>query len=221
MKNYSIIVAGGSGTRIGSDIPKQFMILENKPLLMHSICAFFEFDNSIKIIVVLPENKFEQWKELCLQHNFDIPHSLAVGGNNRFNSVKSGLTKIDNPGFVAIHDAARPLVTPELIKRCFEGAIRNGNAVPVIKPSDSIRLLTENKNTAFNRNSLRIVQTPQVFHSKVLIEGFQQDCSELFTDEANVVENTGEIIHIVEGDPNNIKVTLPADFKIAEVLMKM
>lgn len=220
MKNYVIIVAGGSGVRMSSDIPKQFMKLDDKPLLMHSIFAFFEFDNSIKIIIVLPKNKFEQWKKLCRQFNFDIPFSLAEGGNNRFNSVKSGLAKIENPGLVAVHDAARPLVKPELIKRCFESAKRNGNGVPVIKPADSMRLLKKNKNTYINRDSLRIVQTPQVFHSEVLNRGFQQDYSEIFTDEANVVENTGEIIHIVDGDPTNIKITLPDDFLFAEVLLK-
>ena len=220
MKNYVIVVAGGSGTRIGSEIPKQFMKLEKKPILMHSICAFFNFDNSIKIIVVLPENKFDQWKKLCLEYDFDINHSIAAGGESRFHSVKNGLAKIEDPGLVAIHDAARPLIKTELIKACFESARRNGNAVPVIKPSDSIRLLKENKNTYINRDTLRIVQTPQVFHSEVLKKGFEQEYSELFTDEANVVENTGEIIHLVEGDPVNIKVTLPVDLLIAELLMK-
>ena len=220
MHKTVIIVAGGTGTRMGSDIPKQFMLLGKRPLLMHSIQAFYNYDNTISIILVLPEDKFDQWGTLCKKYNLNIVHQLVAGGETRFNSVKNGLDRADESSLVAIHDGARPLIKPDLIKKCFKYALKNGNAVPVVEPADSIRIIQENKNTSINRKFLKIVQTPQVFHTEIIKKAFEQKYSDNFTDEANVAESFGEIIRLIKGNQENIKITRPEDLIYAEALMK-
>ncbi|MFC2118501.1 2-C-methyl-D-erythritol 4-phosphate cytidylyltransferase [Bacteroidota bacterium] len=219
MNKSVIIVAGGSGTRIESDIPKQFLNLVNRPILMHSISAFHEYDKSINIVLVLPENSIELWKKLCHQHNFTIKHNIVKGGSKRFFSVKNGLSKISDEGLTAVHDGARPLVKKETISLCFSVAEESGNAVPAIIPSDSMRILKNEINNSIDRNSLRIIQTPQVFNSTLLKKAFEQDFSEIFTDEANVVENYGGKINLVEGDKDNIKITFQNDIDYARSLL--
>jgi 2-C-methyl-D-erythritol 4-phosphate cytidylyltransferase len=218
MNLYALIVAGGSGTRMGTEIPKQFLELAGKPVLMHTIERFYTFNNSIKIITVLPENQFGPWKELQIKYSFSISHTLVTGGTSRFMSVRNGLKEVDDNGLVAVHDGVRPLVTIDTIKRCFADAEKFGNAIPVIGPSDSLRMITEQGNMPVNRQYLRIIQTPQVFDAKIIKKAYLQDYSPDFTDDATLLEKTGESIHLVEGNRENIKITSPEDMIIAEAL---
>jgi len=219
MNKTAIIVAGGIGTRMESDIPKQFMLLAGCPLIMHCINAFYVYDKGIQLIIVLPENEFQSWKKLCTQYNFNLKHKLVAGGKTRFDSVKNGLSQADSSGLVAIHDGARPLIKQDLIKRSFESAEKHGNSVPVVTPTDSMRIIEQDTNRSVNRNNFKIVQTPQVFYSETIKKAFRQEYSENFTDEANVAESFGEIIRLIEGDPENIKITRPSDISYAEILL--
>jgi 2-C-methyl-D-erythritol 4-phosphate cytidylyltransferase len=222
MHQYVIIVAGGKGQRFESEIPKQFMRLKGLPILMHSIKAFINFDNSLEIIIALPENHFETWNTLCRNHHFKIPHQKVIGGETRFHSVKNALDAIKiNDGIVAVHDAVRPLVSNDTIKRCFDTARRKGSAVPVIPLYDSIRELKAPKSVPVDRNSFVLVQTPQVFKTKLLKEAYEQPYLSDFTDDAHVVEKTGAEIILVEGNRENIKITDKADLIIAEALLRI
>ena len=219
MNLYALIVAGGSGTRMGTDIPKQFLELAGKPVLMHSIERFRAFDNTIGIIVVIPENQFALWESLKEKHSFTVSHTLVKGGPSRFFSVKNGLQKVDDDAIVAIHDGVRPLVTTDTIIRCFRAAAEFGNAIPVISLSDSVRMITENGNIPVDRNSLKIVQTPQVFNARLIKKAYLRDFSPETTDDAMLLEKTGEMIHLVGGNRENIKITNPEDLAIAGTLI--
>jgi 2-C-methyl-D-erythritol 4-phosphate cytidylyltransferase len=218
MNLYALIVAGGAGTRIGTDVPKQFLELAGKPVLIHTILRFLEFDKSIKIIAVLPENQLGLWEMLQEKYSFSVPHTIVTGGSSRFFSVRNGLQKVDENGLVAIHDGVRPLVSIDTIQRCFSEAEKFGNAVPVISPSDSLRMITGQGNIPVNRHYLRIIQTPQVFDVKLIKKAYLRDFSPDFTDDASLLEKTGENIHLVEGNRENIKITNPEDLIIAEAL---
>jgi 2-C-methyl-D-erythritol 4-phosphate cytidylyltransferase len=218
MNLYALIVAGGTGTRMGTDIPKQFLELAGKPVLMHTIARFRAFDKSIKIITVLPENQLGLWEELQEKYSFSVSHTVVAGGSSRFFSVRNGLQEVEENGLVAIHDGVRPLVSIDTIKRCFSDAEKFGNAVPVISPSDSLRMITGQVNMPVNRHYLRIIQTPQVFDVKLIKKAYLQDFSPDFTDDAMLLEKTGESIHLVEGNRENIKITNPEDLAIAEAL---
>lgn len=218
MNLFALIVAGGTGTRMGTEIPKQFLELAGKPILMHTIEKFRAFSKSIRIIIVLPENQFGLWEELEKKYSFSVPHTIVSGGSSRFVSVKNGLQEVEDNGLVAIHDGVRPLVSIDTIKRCFSDAEKFGNSIPVINPSDSLRMITEQGNMPVNRHYLRIVQTPQVFDSKLIKKAYLQDFSPDFTDDATLLEKTGESIHLVEGNRENIKITNPEDLVIAEAL---
>jgi len=220
MKNYALIVAGGSGSRMNSEIPKQFILLNNLPILMHSINRFTAFDHDIEIVVVLPKSQFPYWKQLCKTHNFTTPHLLIEGGETRFQSVKKGLAAIDDDGLVAIHDGVRPLVNRATINRCFETASKTGNAIPVMPVVESLRLVTPTDNKAVDRSQFVTIQTPQVFSISEIKAAYGQSFQPTFTDDATVLESTGKKIHLVEGNSENIKVTHPLDLKIAEVLIK-
>lgn len=218
---YAIIVAGGSGTRMGTLLPKQFMDLCGKPVLYYSVRAFIDaLGNSVKIILVLPEQQrsFAQ----IIQNAFSSPLDLIIvtGGNTRYASVAAGLKEVPANSIVLVHDGARPLVSPELIGRCYEGARLNGSAVPVVPVTDSIRQVTSNSSKAVAREKLRSVQTPQAFDAALLHEAYCQPYVPTFTDEASVVEQAGNIIHLVEGDRSNLKITTPEDFVIAEALLR-
>jgi 2-C-methyl-D-erythritol 4-phosphate cytidylyltransferase len=219
MDLYVVIVAGGTGKRMGGDTPKQFLELAGKPVLMHTIERFRLFNDAIEIITVLPENQLRSWSELQKRYSFDIPHTLVRGGAHRFLSVKRGLEFVNSPGLVAIHDGVRPLVKTETIKRCFEEAEKYGNAVPVISPSDSLRLLTGNSNEAVGKMDIKQIQTPQVFNISLIKKAYRQDYDNSFTDDATVLEKTGERIHLVEGNRENIKITNPEDLFIAQTLL--
>lgn len=222
MNKYALIVAGGVGKRMNSDTPKQFMLLAGKPLLFHSLKVFSDSFNNIKIIVALPSEHFKIWKILCSEYNINIKHTLAKGGETRFQSVKNALSLIDltKEGIIAIHDAARPLVSKKLIKALFKIAEEYGNAIPSIAPTDSLREIAGYRNQAGNRDNYRLIQTPQCFNSKLLKSAYAQDYKPEFTDDATVVESAGENIKLIEGDRNNIKITTPADLAIAEALYK-
>jgi len=220
MKLYALIVAGGTGERMMSEIPKQFIEIAGKPILMHTIEIFKQFDNSIDIITVLPENQLRYWNELQLKHSFNISQTIVRGGKTRYHSVKNGLEFIDEPGLVAIHDGVRPFVSIETIKRCFETAEKLGNAIPVISPSDSVRMITEKGNEAVDRDRIKFVQTPQVFRTELIQKAYRQDYLPEFTDDAMVLEKTGEKINMVDGNRENIKITNPGDLIIAQSLFQ-
>jgi 2-C-methyl-D-erythritol 4-phosphate cytidylyltransferase len=218
MDKYALIVAGGAGTRMGTNIPKQFLELAGKPVLMHSIERFHTFDKLIKIIVVIPGNQFELWEKLKEKYSFSVFHSLVKGGSSRFFSVKNGLHKVEDNSIVAIHDGVRPLVSIATIQRCFKTAEESGNAIPVISPAESVRMITGQESMPVNRHYLRIIQTPQVFKTNLIKKAYLQDFSPEITDDAMLLEKTGETINLVEGNRENIKITNPEDLVIAAAL---
>ncbi len=220
MTNYALIVAGGSGSRMNADVPKQFLLLNEKPVLMHTIERFHEFDNAMEIIVVLPETQFSLWKNLCREYKFRIQHQLVAGGSVRFESVKNGLSKIQGDGIVAIHDGVRPLVSFETIGRCFEVARLKGNAIPVMPVIESLRMIDGENSKAVDRSSFVTIQTPQVFNVSEIKAAYNQPFNEAFTDDASVLEAAGLAINLVEGNIENIKVTHPADLIFAGMLIK-
>ena len=219
MDLYVVIVAGGSGKRMGMDTPKQFMELAGKPVLMHTIERFRQFHSSIEIITVLPENQLRYWTELQKKYSFEVPHTLVKGGPHRFISVKNGLKFVGAPGLVAIHDGVRPLVRIETIQRCFDTAAENGNAIPVVSPADSLRLLKDGSNIPVGRMDVKQVQTPQVFNVDIIKKAYQQEYDTAFTDDATVIEKAGYKVNMVEGNRENIKITNPEDLFIAQTLL--
>ncbi len=219
MNLYALIVAGGEGKRMGTAIPKQFLELNGKPVLMHSISRFREFDESIEIITVLPGNQLQYWAQLCKEYSFSIPVTLVMGGSTRYLSVKNGLRHVGENSLVAIHDGVRPLVSTQTIKRCFEAAKKFGNAVPVISPADSLRMISEKGSIQVDRKTIKIIQTPQVFASGLIKKAYLHKYKADFTDDASVLEESGESIHLVEGNRENIKITNPEDLVIAAALL--
>jgi len=218
MELYALIVAGGTGSRMGGNIPKQFLELAGKPILMRTVERFWSFDKSIGIIVVLPENQLEYWDFLQKEYSFPIPHTIVTGGNSRFFSVKNGLNSVGESGLVAIHDGVRPLVSHGTISRCFEGAGIYGNAIPVISPADSLRMMAGMGSTPVNRQNIKIIQTPQVFDAHLIKKAYLQEYAPDFTDDATVLEKTGETLHFVEGNRENLKITNPEDLIISAAL---
>jgi 2-C-methyl-D-erythritol 4-phosphate cytidylyltransferase len=220
MKKFVIVVAGGSGSRMGSEIPKQFLELFGKPVLMHTIQVFHDFDPESKIILVLPEDQQQFWKGLCLKHSFSLIHQVVSGGKTRFHSVQNGLSLLDGEGVVFIHDGVRPLVSKETLNRCLETAQKSGNAIPVLPVTESLRKLEDGQNISVDRSQYFSVQTPQTFRSEQILEAFKQDFDLAFTDDASVAEKAGFSIHMVEGNRENIKITTPPDLIVAEALLK-
>jgi 2-C-methyl-D-erythritol 4-phosphate cytidylyltransferase len=221
LKKYIIIVAGGRGTRMNSEVPKQFIELNGKPMLMHTIEKFVNAVPGINIIVVLAEQLHNDWKQLCKKHDFQYVVQLATGGETRFHSVKNGLTLIPENCMVGIHDAARPFVSTQTIISTFATAETKGNASPVIPLTESIREIEHGNNKAADRSRFFIVQTPQCFHSTILKKAFLQEYRPVFTDDASVVEAAGEKINLVEGNIENIKITTPRDLIIAEAMQRI
>ncbi|MCX6335636.1 MAG: 2-C-methyl-D-erythritol 4-phosphate cytidylyltransferase [Bacteroidia bacterium] len=219
MKLYAVIVAGGSGKRMGSEMPKQYLEISGRPVLMHTLERFKSFSDSIEIIAVLPENQLRFWAELQRKYSFNVPHTLVKGGKARFFSVRNGLKFVDDSGLVAIHDGVRPFVSIDTIKRCFETAEKLGNAIPVIPPSDALRMISDHGSTPVNRLLVRQVQTPQVFHTTLIKEAYQQEYLPEFFDDATVLEKTGVKINLVEGNRENIKITTPEDLIISSALL--
>ncbi|TWJ04770.1 2-C-methyl-D-erythritol 4-phosphate cytidylyltransferase [Mucilaginibacter frigoritolerans] len=220
--NYVIIVAGGSGTRMQSVVPKQFLLINGKPVLMHTIEAFHKTEANPSIIIVLHAGFHNYWNQLCIEHHFDIPFKLVNGGETRFHSVKNGLDIIpDNVDtLVAIHDAVRALTSKEIIDKSYKYAAEHGNAITAVKSRDSVRQLKNNISVALVRDEIYLVQTPQTFQSAQIKKAYLQPYNTKFTDDASVVEEMGEKINLIEGNYNNIKITFPEDIAIAELLMK-
>ncbi len=219
MKLYAVIVAGGHGKRMGSELPKQYLELAGKPVLMRTLERFKAFDESIELITVLPENQLRFWAELQKKYSFDIPHTIVKGGKVRFYSVRNGLKFVDTPGLVAIHDGVRPFVSIDTIQRCFQMAEKLGNAVPVISPTESMRIVSETGSAPINRMNIKIVQTPQVFNAEIIKKAYRQDYLPEFTDDASVLEKTGIKINLIEGNRENIKITTPEDLVISSALL--
>lgn len=221
--DYIIIVAGGKGLRMGADIPKQFLPVGGKPVLMRTIERFHEYDDSLNIIVVLPHEQQEYWRNLCAEYAFSIPHKIADGGATRFESSRNGLAMIPDEahGVVGIHDGVRPFVAVEVIRNSFETARKELAAIPVMPVTDTLRLICGDK-PAHNvlRSDYRIVQTPQTFDIDLARKAFQQPYCEAFTDDASVVERLGNKVAMVDGNRENIKITTPFDLTIAEALLQ-
>lgn len=221
MKTTAIIVAGGNGSRMNQSTPKQFLSLEGKLVLVHTIEAFLQADQDMDIVVVFPTDHLEYGKELM--HRYLPNHNIhfATGGKTRFHSVKSGLSMAKTSSIVLVHDAVRCLVTPILIKRCIQQAIERGSAIPTIASRDSIRMVTEDQlNVQLDRSRIRLVQTPQVFEFNLLWHAYQVEHQDSFTDEANVLEAAGHQVHLIEGDEENIKITFPTDLILAAQILK-
>lgn len=216
MAEYVIITAGGTGSRMGSEVPKQFLELNDVPVIVHSIRAFKQYSPNIAIVVVLPDGAVDHWEEIA--EKYDIDAKTCIGGDTRFASVKSGLELVGD-GLLAVHDAARPMVTPALISRCFLEAAQQGNAVPVIPLTDSVRELSNDISRPAERERFRLVQTPQVFDTSLLKKAYEQAYRSSFTDDATVAEAFGTKIHLVEGEWSNIKITTKGDMLIAKALI--
>ncbi len=219
MTKHVIIVAGGSGKRFQSKIPKQFMVLAGKSVVMHCINAFNNCFPGINVILALPEKYFELWEQLCDEYQFSVPHIVSKGGDTRFHSVKNALEHITENGLIAVHDGVRPLVSSQLIFNSFSEAEKFGNAIPAISINDSVRILDNDKNKVVDREQLKLIQTPQCFKSLILKRAYQQDYNDSFTDDASVVESTGEKIHLIDGDAENIKITRDVDLIVVESLI--
>ena len=218
MKKYIIIVAGGKGLRMGGDIPKQFLPVGGKPLLMRTLEAFHAYDVSMQLILVLPVSQQAYWKQLCAEYQFDLAHEIADGGETRFHSVKNGLSLVKEDGLVGVHDGVRPFVSQEVIARCYEEAVSLKAVIPVIGVVETVRHLTGEGSETVPRDQYKLVQTPQVFEVALLRRAYEQVYTELFTDDASVVEALGEKVYLVEGNRENIKLTTPFDLKLAEWL---
>ena len=220
MIKYAIIVAGGSGSRMGSDLPKQFMLLKDKPVLYYSIKPFLDAYEDLEVILVLPA-AFTNIGEEIIDAYFDKERiKIAVGGDTRFQSVKNGLNLVEGESIIFVHDAVRCLVSVDLIHRCYDLAMQTGAAVPVIPSKDSVRILNDEDNGVVDRNKVMLVQTPQTFHSKILLPAFDIDYKDKFTDEATVVEAYGLRVALAEGEETNIKITRPIDLLIAEKVIE-
>jgi len=224
MRTIAIIVAGGSGTRFGAQIPKQFLELGGKPILMRTVEAFEKAlaDGEHEIVVTLPADQIGVWQDLCERHCLAVPHRVVPGGETRWHSVKNALDSIDDPAgadVIAVHDGVRPLASVELIQRTLDNARRDGAAIPVVMLNDSVRQVDGEESHALDRSSLRAVQTPQAFKAHLLLEAYRQPYDPSFTDDASVVERAGHAVTLVEGEPTNLKITRPMDLALAEYLL--
>jgi len=219
-KIYAVIVAGGQGTRMGTAVPKQFLELNGKPVLFHTISAFVNAIPDIQIVLVLPPHQISYAQMVLQSFPERIDLTIVGGGETRFHSVQNGLKDIPSDAIVMVHDGVRPLVSAALIGRCCTEAMKSGSAIPVIPLADSIRLVKNDGSEAADRSQFRIVQTPQTFRASILLPGMQQLYNEQFTDEATVVEAFGEKVTLVEGEKRNIKITTPEDLLVAEALLK-
>jgi 2-C-methyl-D-erythritol 4-phosphate cytidylyltransferase len=219
MVKYAIIVAGGTGTRMGGSLPKQFILLKNKPILYYTLKTFLEAYEDLQIILVLPVNYTDMGQEI-IDAYFDKDRiKIMAGGDTRFQSVKNGLSLVEKESIVFVHDGVRCLLTKKLIERCYQQALATGTAIPAIVSKDSIRLITADGNEAIDRNFVMLIQTPQTFHSRIILPAFQIDYKDKFTDEATVVEAYGMKVSLVEGEENNIKITRPVDLMLAEKIL--
>jgi 2-C-methyl-D-erythritol 4-phosphate cytidylyltransferase len=220
MKKIAVIVAGGSGSRMGASVPKQFLVLKGKPILAHTVERFLASYSDMELVLVLPEAHLEFGLELVQNSSDPKRIKVVAGGATRFHSVANGLKEVKEPSIVFVHDGVRCLVDTAIVHRCYEMALEKGNAVPAIEAVDSLRLVSDNGNTALDRSKVRMIQTPQTFSSELILRAFEQGYDPLFTDEASVVERMEVAIHLVEGSANNLKITRPMDLVIAAMILE-
>jgi 2-C-methyl-D-erythritol 4-phosphate cytidylyltransferase len=219
MKKYAVIVAAGSGSRMGGDLPKQFLIINEKPVLYYTLQTFLNSYNDMQVILVLPVDYTDMGQEI-IDAWFDKDRiRITAGGDTRFQSVKNGLQMVDGDAIIFVHDGVRCLLTEQLIHKCYESAVDTGTAIPVVTSKDSVRFLHDSGSEAVDRNKVMLVQTPQTFHSKILVPAFQIDYKEKFTDEATVAEAFGIKVILVDGEENNIKITRPIDLVVAAKIL--
>jgi 2-C-methyl-D-erythritol 4-phosphate cytidylyltransferase len=219
-REYAIVVAGGKGTRIKSALPKQFIELNRKPVLFHTLEAFHRYSPALQIVLVLPVDDFATWEDLVKKHGFSIPLTLQSGGETRFQSVKRGLEKIEGPGLVAIHDGVRPLVSEDIIGASFRLAAVHGTAVAAVRLKESIRMTDQDTTRAMDRSKFRLIQTPQTFDIDLIKKAYEQREDPAMTDDASVAERAGHAISLFEGSYENIKITTPEDIVVAEALLQ-
>lgn len=221
-KHTIIIVAGGTGKRMQENLPKQFLEINKKPIIFHTIGQFIKYDSSIEFVISLHPNYVEYWKELLLKHSFSFPHKIALGGKERFHSVQNALELVNENCLVGIHDSVRPFVSQKTIKNCYKTASEKGSAIPVIDSINSLRILTENGNKIIDREKIKSVQTPQYFNSKLIKLAYRNNYSRKFTDDASVFEADGNQVFLTSGNEENIKITSPIDLIIGvEILKKL
>lgn len=218
-QEFALIVAGGKGTRIKSNTPKQFIELNGVPILMHTIEAFFRYSENVTVVLVLPEDDFETWASLCKKHNFTKKLILQKGGDTRFQSVKNGLEKIEGEGLVAIHDGVRPLVSEDIIGASYRLAAVHQSAVAAVRLKESIRMTDQDNTKAMDRSRFRLIQTPQTFEVNLIKKAYQIKDDPSLTDDASVAERAGHVISLFEGSYDNIKITTQEDLVIAEALL--
>lgn len=222
LHRYLIVVAGGRGLRMGAKGPKQFLLLGGQPMIFHTINRFIQYDPDIEPIIVLPQGSEGKWKELCKEYNFSHRHNIIKGGSERYDSVKNGLSLVRQKSLVAVHDAVRPLVSRETIDRCFTVAAKKGNAVPFVRPSESVReIIDDKRNRPLVRERVALIQTPQVFRSDIILTAYARVYKPSFTDDASVVEAAGNKIELVEGNRENIKITTREELDIAEGILSI
>lgn len=219
MKKTAIIVAGGTGQRMGRVVPKQFLTIEGKPILLHTIDQFVAAFSDINFIIVLPLGYIQEGESLIASSGLTQSFQFVAGGDTRFQSVKNGLAKVDQDAIVFVHDAVRCLLTPALIQRCFQQAVEKGSAIPAVSATDSIRMVEGATHHVVDRENVMMIQTPQTFNAGILMKAFEQAYQPSFTDEANVVEASGHPVYLVDGEFENIKITRPLDLAIAEYIL--
>lgn len=218
-KKIAIIVAGGTGQRMGSVVPKQFLEIEGKPILIHTIDQFVAAFSDIEFVIVLPEGYINEGQKLLANTKLTNQISFVAGGDTRFQSVKNGLSKVQGTAIVFVHDAVRCLLTPALIQRCYQQAVEKGSAIPAVSSTDTVRLMEGEKHHVVDRENVMQIQTPQTFQSDLLLKAFEQTYQSNFTDEANVVEASGTPVFLVDGEFENIKITRPLDLAIASYIL--
>ncbi len=218
-KKIAIIVAGGTGQRMGSVVPKQFLEIQGKPVLLHTIDQFVAAFSDIQLVVVLPDGYIQEGKDLLAKYGFTKNIVFVAGGETRFQSVKNGLAQVKESSIVFVHDAVRCLLTPALIQRCYQQALEKGSAIPAVSSTDTVRLMKGDTHELFDRENVMLIQTPQTFQSEILLDAFNQTFEPSFTDEANVLEASGKPVFLVDGEFENIKITRPLDLAIAEYIL--
>ena len=218
-KKIAIIVAGGTGQRMGSVVPKQFLEIEGKPILLHTIDQFTAAFSDIQFVIVLPEGYIQEGQKLLSNSGVTNQVTFVAGGETRFKSVKNGLSKVNESAIVFVHDAVRCLLTPALIQRCYQQAVEKGSAIPAVSSTDTVRIVTGTSHQVVDRENVMQIQTPQTFQSAILLKAFEQAYDPSFTDEANVVEAASTPVHLVDGEFENIKITRPLDLAIASYIL--
>ena len=219
MKKTAIIVAGGTGQRMGTTLPKQFLAIEGKSILLHTIDQFISAFSDINFVIVLPADYIHEGENTIASSGLSQSFQFVAGGDTRFQSVKNGLAQADPASIVFVHDAVRCLLTPDLIQRCYQQAVEKGSAIPAVSSTDTIRITEGTKHHVVDRSNVMMIQTPQTFNAALLKKAFEQVYQPSFTDEANVLEASGKEVYLIEGEYENIKITRPLDLAIAEYIL--